>query len=597
MGGEQKTSDAASLRPDAQSVLHSSGMIAANVISHEPLQDLRVRLYWLMSLRVLVVTVLLGLSTILEIGKTEPVLTFLPLIIFTYIITIVYALALRYVVTPPLLIHLAYLQVGIDLLLETYLVAKTGGIESPFSVFYVITVTLANLILKRHGGLIAAGLSVVMFGIVTNLQLSGQFGLAPVARLSLPATIYTFAVHSLAVIMVGLLSGALADQLKRAGQSLMEKEQGLSRLQAFHENVVQSLSSGVFTTDDSGRIRSFNRAALEIMQHALESVQGRPWGEVFNWEQANLFDADMSTVMAPYRFEGEGRRADNTRVIIGMTLAPLTENGVKTGLVGVFQDLTQIRTLEEEMRRREWLATLGEMSAGMAHEIRNPLAALAGSMQMLRKDLELDESNRHLMDIAIRETARLDSIITEFLLYARPPALNLKECDVNAVLADTLDLIRHEAQSHMNIVIVTYPGAGPLNAQIDPDQIKQVFWNLASNAFEAMPSGGQLTISTNRRRLRGGGGTGDIVEISIQDTGEGIKKEAFDKIFLPFFTTKKRGSGLGLAAVHRIVDLHGGWIRVESQEGKGSQFIVCLPVTGDSGLRLWHQGREPWKRF
>jgi two-component system sensor histidine kinase PilS (NtrC family) len=270
---------------------------------------------------------------------------------------------------------------------------------------------------------------------------------------------------------------------------------------------------------------------------------------------------------------------------------------VKTGLVGVFQDLTQIRTLEEEMRRREWLATLGEMSAGMAHEIRNPLAALAGSMQMLRKDLELDESNRHLMDIAIRETARLDSIITEFLLYARPPALNLKECDVNAVLADTLDLIRHEAQSHMNIVIVTYPGAGPLTAQIDPDQIKQVFWNLASNAFEAMPSGGQLTIATNRRRLRGGGSSGDIIEISIQDTGEGIKKEAFDKIFLPFFTTKKRGSGLGLAAVHRIVDLHGGWIRVESQEGKGSQFIVCLPVTGDSGLRLWHQGREPWKRF
>jgi len=597
MGAEQKTSYAVSLRPEAQSVLHSGGMIAANVVAQEPMQDLRVRLYWLMGLRVLVVTVLLGLSTILEIGKAQPVLTFLPLIIFTYVMTIVYALALRYVVTPPLLIHFAYLQVGLDLLLETYLVAKTGGIESPFSVFYIITVTLANLILKRHGGLMAAGLSVVLFGVVTNLQLSGQFGLAPVARLSVPATIYTFAVHSVAVIMVGLLSGALADQLKRAGQSLVEKEQGLSRLQAFHENVVRSLSSGVFTTDESGRITSFNRAALEIMQHSLESVQGRLWGEVFNWEQANLFDADISTLTAPYRFEGEGRRADNSKVVIGMTLAPLTENGVKTGLVGVFQDLTQIRTLEEEMRRREWLATLGEMSAGMAHEIRNPLAALAGSMQMLRKDLELDESNRHLMDIAIRETARLDSIITEFLLYARPPALNLKECDVNAVLADTLDLIRHEAQSHMNIVIVTYPGAGPLTAQIDPDQIKQVFWNLASNAFEAMPSGGQLTISTNRRRLRGGGNTGDIVEISIQDTGEGIKKEAFDKIFLPFFTTKKRGSGLGLAAVHRIVDLHGGWIRVESQEGKGSQFIVCLPVTGDSGLRLWHQGREPWKRF
>jgi two-component system, NtrC family, sensor histidine kinase PilS len=561
------------------------------------MENLRIRLYWLMGFRVVVVTLLLGLSAVLQIGKSQQVFAFYPLIACTYIVTILYAFALRYLVSTALLPQFAYLQVGIDLLFETYLVAKTGGIESPFSVFYIITVTLANLILRRQGGLIAAGVSVVLFGIVTNLQLSGAFDLAPPSRLSAPATLYTFGIHSLAVIMVGLLSGALADQLKRAGQSLVEKEQGLSRLQAFHENVVHSLSSGLFTTDEAGRITSFNRAAQEITLFSLDTVKDRPWCEVFNWEQANLFDADTSTVMAPYRFEGEGRRADNTRVIIGMTLAPLTENGVRTGLVGIFQDLTQIRDLEEQMRRREWLATLGEMSAGMAHEIRNPLAALAGSMQILRKDVELDESNRHLMDIAIRETSRLDSIITEFLLYARPPALNLKEYDVNVVLADTLDLIRHEAQSHMNIVIVTYPGPGMMTAQIDPDQMKQVFWNLATNAFEAMSTGGQLTISTGRRRIGSGERSGEVIEVLFQDTGEGIQKDALDKIFLPFFTTKKRGSGLGLAAVHRIVDLHGGWIRVESQEDKGSQFSVCLPVSADAGLRLWHEGREPWKRY
>lgn len=561
------------------------------------MENLRIRLYWLMGFRVVVVTLLLGLSAVLQIGKSQPVFTFYPLIACTYVITILYAFALRYLISTSLLPQFAYLQVGIDLLLETYLVAKTGGIESPFSVFYIITVTLANLILRRQGGLVSAGVSVVLFGVVTNLQLSGGFDLAPPSRLSAPATLYTFGIHSLAVIMVGLLSGALADQLKRAGQSLVEKEEGLSRLQAFHENVVHSLSSGLFTTDEAGRMTSFNRAAQDIMLLSLDTVKDRPWWEVFSWEQANLFDADTSTVMAPYRFEGEGRRADNTRVIIGMTLAPLTENGVRTGLVGIFQDLTQIRDLEEQMRRREWLATLGEMSAGMAHEIRNPLAALAGSMQILRKDVELDESNRHLMDIAIRETSRLDSIITEFLLYARPPALNLKEYDVNAVLADTLDLIRHEAQSHTNIVIVTYPGPGMMTAQIDPDQMKQVFWNLATNAFEAMSSGGQLTISTSRRRIGSGERSGEVIEVLFQDTGEGIQKEALDKIFLPFFTTKKRGSGLGLAAVHRIVDLHGGWIRVDSQEGKGSQFSVCLPVFADAGLRLWHEGREPWKRY
>ncbi|MES4784492.1 MAG: hypothetical protein C4294_00140 [Nitrospiraceae bacterium] len=561
------------------------------------MDDLRTRLYWLMSFRVAVVTLLLGLSITLQVDKGGTIPTFYSLIGFTYAITLIYALALRYIINPGALTQFAYFQVGMDLLIETFLVSKTGGIESPFSVFYIITVTLASLILRRGGGLTTAGIAVVLFGVVTNLQLYGLSGQTLASRLSAAGTMYAFGIHSLAIIVVGLLSGALAKQLKRAGQSLVEKEQGLNRLQAFHENVVQSLSSGLFTTDVSGRITSFNRAAREITQYPLEAVQGRAWWEVFHWEQANLFDADVSAIVTPYRFEGEGRRADGCRLVLGMTLAPLTENGVRTGLVGVFQDLTQIRALEEEVRRREWLATLGEMSAGMAHEIRNPLAALGGSMQMLRKDLHLDESNARLMDIAIRETARLDAIITEFLLYARPPALNLKEYDINVVLADTLDLIRHEAQSSANILIVTYPGHGQMTAQVDPDQMKQVFWSLAINAFEAMPSGGRLTISTGRRRVSSGGRSGEVIEILFQDTGLGIKKDVLDKIFLPFFTTKKRGSGLGLAAVHRIVDLHGGWIRVDSQVGKGSQFVVCLPVSAEAGPRLWHEGREPWKRF
>jgi two-component system sensor histidine kinase PilS (NtrC family) len=549
-----------------------------------------------MGFRVAVVTLLLGLALAFQTGRGEPVHTFYTLIVLTYAITIAYVIILRFLDDPRLLMPMAYVQVGVDLLLETFLVARTGGIDSPFAVFYMVTVMLASLILRRGGGLTTAGISVLLFGLVTNVQSAELFNLSPPSRLSAAETVYAFGIHSVAVVVVGLLSGALAGQLKRAGQSLVEKEQGLSRLQAFHENVVQSLSSGLFTTDAGGRITSFNRAAREITQNSFESVQRKPWWEVFNWEQANLFEADPSTLLAPYRFEGEGRRVDGSRLVLGMTLAPLTENGVRTGLVGVFQDLTQIRDREEEMRRREWLATLGEMSAGMAHEIRNPLAALAGSMQMLRRDLHLEESNGHLMDIAIRETTRLDSIITEFLLYARPPALNLKECDVNDVLAEALDLIRHEAQSQLNIVLVTHPSPGTLVAQVDPDQMKQVFWNLAVNAFEAMPSGGSLTIATGRRSIGSGGRHGEIIEVLFQDTGEGIKKESLDKIFLPFFTTKKRGSGLGLAAVHRIVDLHGGWIRVESREGKGSQFVVCLPVSAEAGLRLWHEGREPWKR-
>jgi two-component system sensor histidine kinase PilS (NtrC family) len=195
-------------------------------------------------------------------------------------------------------------------------------------------------------------------------------------------------------------------------------------------------------------------------------------------------------------------------------------------------------------------------------------------MQMLRKDAMEDETNRRLMDIAIREATRLDNIITEFLQYARPPALNLAEHDLNKVLAETLDLVQHEARTRNKIKIVT---------------------SLATRTL-TMPEGGQLTISTSSRHVDAGGRKGDVIEIAFQDTGEGIPKQNLDKIFLPFFTTKKEGSGLGLAAVHRIVDLHGGWIKVESQERQGSRFVVCMPRSGDTGVRLWHEGRTPWKR-
>ena len=217
-------------------------------------------------------------------------------------------------------------------------------------------------------------------------------------------------------------------------------------------------------------------------------------------------------------------------------------------------------------------------------------------MQMLRKESGAEETDRRLMDIAIREATRLDAIITEFLQYARPPALNLAEHDMNKILAETLDLVQHEARARKHLTIVTSLAPVPIKAQVDQDQIRQVLWNLATNAFDAMPTGGQLTISTGSRHVDVGGRQSDVAEIAFQDTGEGIPKENLDKIFLPFFTTKRQGSGLGLAAVHRIVDLHGGWIKVESHVQHGTRFVVCLPRSGDDGVRLWHEGRTPWKR-
>ncbi len=552
-----------------------------------------------MGWRVVIVTLLLGLSLAFQVTRGERVETFYALIIFTYTATLFYAFLSRQLTDPEHLVQFAWAQIVVDFLLETILIARTGGIESPFAVLYVISVTVASLVPRRRVGLLTASLCIILFGVLTNVQLYGLvegWGWLPHTRLSAAETLHAFGVYSLSFWVVGYLSAALADQLGQADHSLWEKEQGLTRLQAFHENIVQSISSGVFTTDEHGRITSFNPAAQEATGYNLEQVKGRLWRDVFNWHQGQPDTDRIEGAAVHLRFDVECQRADGSRLILGMTLAPLHERGGETGLVGVFKDLTEVRDLEEEMRRKEWLANLGEMSAGMAHEIRNPLGALAGAMQMLRKDLLTDETSQRLMDIAVREARRLNGIITEFLQYARPPALNLSECDLNKVLAETIDLVQHEARARKNIIISTVSCAETLPVQVDQDQMKQVFWNLATNAFDAMPKGGHLTITTGCRKVDVAGKKAEVAEVSFQDTGEGIPKHNLGKIFLPFFTTKNRGSGLGLAAVHRIVDLHGGWIKVESQEGEGTRFVVCVPCSADSGVRLWHEGREPWKR-
>jgi two-component system sensor histidine kinase PilS (NtrC family) len=553
-----------------------------------------------MALRVAIVTLMLGLSLLFQAVRGERVETFYTLIIATYALTIPSAFLLPRITAPSALTAFFWTQVGMDFILETLLVARTGGVESPFAVLYIVTVTVASLIPRKRVGLLAACGCIILFGAITNIQLYELLGSSvwlERSHLTAPETFQTFGIYALAFLVVGLLSGTLTEQLHEADRSLREKERGLTRLQAFHENIVQSISSGVFTADAKGAITSFNPAAQEVTGYTVGQVLGRSWREIFNWHPNLPADDQRSGApSAMTRFEVECKRADGNRLVLGMTVSPLHDARNEAGVVGVFKDLTQIRDLEEEMRRKEWLANLGEMSAGMAHEIRNPLGALAGAMQMLRKETAKDATDRRLMDIAIREATRLDAIITEFLQYARPPALNLAERDINKILAETLDLVQHEARTRKKIKIVTALASGTLAAQADQNQLRQVFWNLATNAFDAMPAGGKLTISTGCRQIDVGGRKGEVIEIAFHDTGDGIPKENLDKIFLPFFTTKREGSGLGLAAVHRIVDLHGGWIKVESGERDGSRFVVCLPRSGDEGVRLWHEGRTPWKR-
>jgi two-component system sensor histidine kinase PilS (NtrC family) len=288
----------------------------------------------------------------------------------------------------------------------------------------------------------------------------------------------------------------------------------------------------------------------------------------------------------PARFEEAGRRKDGVAYILGLSLSPLQLQGVRMGIVGVFQDITPLKKMEEAVRRKQWLATIGEMSAGMAHEVRNPLAALSGAIQVLRKDLRPADANRPLLDLALRETERLNAIVTDFLLYARPRRLSLRCCDINELVDETVRMLEKIAPYDSLIRFVRNFGPDPLTAPLDADHMRQVCWNLGLNACQSMPQGGTLTMSTRRTSIASGALEADAVEIMFADTGMGIAEEHLGKIFYPFFTTKQGGTGLGLSVVYRVLDEHGGSVQVDSVSGQGTRVRLLLPAGDRMALEI-----------
>ena len=547
---------------------------------------------WLIVFRVILVTALLGLPLLLQLSylkNTWSLATFYLLIGATYFLTILYSIFLGKIER---LLIFTGVQLSLDLLFETALIAVTGGIESPFSFLYILTIVSASIFFYRRGGLLMAAAATVLFGALIQLQYAELLPFRSGVGLENKEILYMLFLYMIAFFMVGILSGRLSERLH-------EKEVGFSDLRIFHEDIVQSMSSGLITTDLEGKVTSFNRSAAEITGFRPDEVVGAVWWDIFSWEDIRNRYSDLARAGTAQRFEGEIINKRGDRCLLGVTISPLrNEQGTQIGIIGTFQDLTQIRNLEEEMQKKERLATVGEMAAGMAHEIRNPLASLSGSIQVLKSELRLDDENRKLMEIAVTEAARLNSIITQFLLYARPAPPRRRRANLHALLSDTVQLIKNNPEYDTGINVVLLRSNDPLAMMVDPDQMKQVFWNLSINAFQSMPAGGTLTISTrilsskaigSEIRSRRGEGPSSIlnkeettramdqVEIVFKDTGEGIRKEDLPKIFYPFFTTKSSGSGLGLSIVQRVIEEHAGKIEVQSTP-EGTGFFITLPL-------------------
>ncbi|HKS26167.1 MAG TPA: ATP-binding protein [Pyrinomonadaceae bacterium] len=469
----------------------------------------------------------------------------------------------------------AGIQLLIDVLLVTWLVWATGDISSPYAAAYILVISAASIFLGPRGALVTSVGCVTAFTFITLATGMGwvpPFAHDPENALTAKA-VQAIGINDVAFLVVGLLAARLADRQARSDVQLIEATQSLASLRALHERIVESIRSGVVTTDFQGRIYTFNAAAEEITGYRASEVLGQD-ASIFFGELKERIKQSMSASQAAEpspRFESYCLTPEGLRCRLGFSISPLfSETGETTGLVITFQDLTEVRALEEAARRQDRLAAVGRVAAGIAHEIRNPLASMRGSIQVLRSDLDGDSSQAQLMEIILRESDRLNQIIADFLAYARPRNTQLALIDLREPLRETFTLLRHSPEIRDGHMLEEELPMEPVMVSADASQLKQVFWNLSRNALQAMPEGGTLRAEMSRAasgRLR----------ITFKDTGRGMTQEQVEHLFEPFSSSTTGGTGLGLSIVYQIIRDHGGTINVRSREGQGTTITVELP--------------------
>jgi len=537
---------------------------------------IRARVSWLVAGRVIISTALLGSATLLHftVPGVFPVNPFFFLIGLTYGLSVVYLLTLTFVERYPLLVDA---QLWLDAVLVSAFILVTGGIRSDFSSLYLLPIIAASTIRGRRGALQVAALSACGYFSVVAGQYVGLDDFPRwVARApGLPAVTfarYVVVINVSGFLGVALLAGSLAERLRSAGDQLVDASAAIADLRAFNAHVIDSLVSGLVTTDVDWRVLTFNRAAVTITGLAARRALGRDARDVLALPRVFREHLDGGGDPRGRRADFSYRTADGRTIELGVTAAPLAFPDGRGGHLFTFQDVTDVKRLERDAGRRERLAAVGEMAAGIAHEIRNPLASMSGSMQILRGELPLNQEQAELMDIVLKESERLNQTIRSFLAYARPQRPTLKRSDLVQLVRDTVRLLQNGTEVRPGHVMEVDAPTHAVWYDTDEHQVKQILWNLASNGLRAMPDGGRLRLSVRESPEHE-----QSVEITVEDEGCGIPAADLERVFQPFHSTFERGTGLGLATVHRTVTELRGAITVTSAVGVGTTMRVRLP--------------------
>jgi two-component system sensor histidine kinase PilS (NtrC family) len=549
------------------------------------------RLVVLMAARLALSLLSLGIALALDAAGSHSSTTewrgFYGTIAFAFVATVGYGLVLPRIRRQK---RFAAINIATDIAIVSALVYFSGGSESVFTFLYVLVAFYGATLFERPGALISASLGALAYG---SVLLAGRQGWVPdggpLAPEPWPILLTLWAVHASAVLLVAALSSFLSAELRRTGDVLRERTSDLHLLRNLHQRTVESLMSGLLTLDRDGRVTSFNPEAERIVGIPAAAALELDVEEVLLGVRKLLIAVtdDGRAIDSRSRMPYRNRKGEDLHLGVASYILKHVE-GTPSGHVVIFQDVSEVVEMERELRRSERLAAVGELSASIAHEIRNPLAAISGAIQMLNYAAEgsarAGESWR-LMEIATREAERLNHLITDFLQFARPEPSNPQPVLVARAVKEVLDLFEAVRPAGVKVTIETEAG---LTAHADPTQLGQVLWNLVLNASEAMPEGGALAISATslqgqapQERPSGRRNEDEDkpqwAEIVVADEGIGIPPEEREQVFDPFFTTKREGSGLGLAIVHRIVAEHGGSVRLESNLGSGTAIRLRFP--------------------
>jgi two-component system, NtrC family, sensor histidine kinase PilS len=541
------------------------------LIASPPLEP---RIKRLMLFRVVMITTLLLIAIYVEaVSETlRPVNPLYYLIAATYALTILYALALRFAPNPEAQV---YVQVAVDLLIITGLVYLTGGAgnRTGFILLYPISVLSGSILLYRGKGLLLAGLATLFYAGVLVAVRSGAIppqGLADVPFMLEKHLLYSVFVTGVSCATVALIGSYLSESLRAAGAQLEQAAGQVADLQELNKVIVDSIHSGLITADSGGHILYVNNFGESILGVRTADIKGRPLRELLG---SPLLEPLALRARASYeglaRFEVAYRRPDGTALDLGVSVSPLATAQPEGGYLLVFQNLTEIKRLERQVRIKEKLAAVGEMAAQLAHEIRNPLGSISGSAQVLMGESNISEEQERLLAIITRESKRLSETLNHFLYQARPSLPPSGPVDIGRAVEEAVTLLRNGPEVREGQSVEFEADAGPHVCLADLDQIKQVFWNLARNGLEAMPSGGVLQVRLTCR--------GDDLVLAVRDQGRGMGHDEQQRVFEPFHSDTPMGTGLGLAIVYRIVREHRGDITVRSAPARGTEVEVRLP--------------------